>query len=65
MKKNLTTQIRHTAVCIATAIVIAGPGLASAAFADRAQSRIQMIKTNATIHITNVRENRPLAKVVE
>jgi len=65
MKKTLTTQIRRTAVCIATAIAIAGPGLASAAFGDRAQSRIQMIKTNATIHITNVRENRPLAKAVE
>ena len=60
-----TAQIRRSLVCIATAIAIAGPGLTFAGFAERAGSGIQMIKTKAGVHITNVRENRPLANAVE
>lgn len=61
MKTNATTRIRRTAISLATAIAIAAPGLAAAGLGDR----IQMVKTNAGVHITNLRESRPLAQMVE
>lgn len=61
MKTNATTQIRRTVISLATAIAIAVPGLAAAGLGDR----IQMVKTNVGVHITNLRENRPLAQMVE
>lgn len=64
MKLLTATQFRNTALCIATALVIAAPGTASA-WGDRAKARIQMVKTNAGIHITNVRENNPVRNAIE
>lgn len=61
MNKLTTAQIRRTVLSIATAVAIAVPGLASAGLADR----IQTIKTKAGVHITNIQQNRPLAKAVE
>lgn len=61
MKTITTAQFRHTLISLATAAAIALPGLASAGFGDR----IQKVKTKTGVHITNVRENRPLVKAVE
>lgn len=60
--KSTATQIRRTAVSIATALTLAVPGLASAGLADRAKARVQTVKTNASVYITHVQENRPLEK---
>jgi len=65
MKLNTTKQIRRTAICVATAIAIAAPGLTSAAFGDRARGAIQTVKTRTGVLITNVQENRPLASRLE
>ena len=64
MKLPIATQIRKTALCIATALVIAAPGTASA-WGERAQARIQMVRTNAGIQITNMRENNPVRNTIE
>jgi hypothetical protein len=56
-----TIQFRRTLISLVSAAAIALPGLASARLGDR----IQTVKTNAGIHITNVRENRPLVKAIE
>lgn len=61
MKTHANTRIRRTVISLATAIAIAVPGLAAAGLGDR----IQMVKTNVGVHITNLRENRPLAQMVE
>lgn len=60
---NTTSQnpIRRTLISLATAAAIALPGLASAGLGDR----IQTVKTKANVHITNVRENRPVLQAVE
>lgn len=60
--KSTPTQIRRTAVSIATAIAVLVPGLASAGLADRAKARVQTAKTNASAFITHAQENRPLEK---
>lgn len=61
MKTIATARIRRTVISLATAIAIAVPGLAAAGLGDR----IQMVKTNAGVNITNLRENRPLAQMAE
>lgn len=58
--KSTATQIRRTAVSIATALTLAVPGLASAGLADRAKTRVQTAKTNASALVNKVQENRPL-----
>ena len=60
---NTTTQnpIRRTLIALATPAAIALPGLATAGLGDR----VQMVKTKANVHITNVRDNRPLLRAVE
>lgn len=60
--KSTATQIRRTAVSIAAALTLAVPGLASAGLTDRAKARAQTVKTNASVYITHVQENRPLEK---
>lgn len=65
MKLMTSTQIRKTAICIATAIAIAAPGLSPAALGDRVTARIQTVKTNTGVLITNVRERQPLANAID
>jgi hypothetical protein len=61
MKTTTQNPIRRTLISLATAAVIAMPGLATAGLGDR----IQAVKTKANVHITNVRENRPVLQAVE
>ncbi|MDP3421235.1 MAG: hypothetical protein Q8S10_09940 [Thiobacillus sp.] len=60
--KSTTTQLRRTAVSIATALAVVVPGLASAALVDRAKARVQTAQTNASTFVNKVQENRPLEK---
>jgi len=63
MNMPTTARIRCTVLSIATAVIIAAPGLASAGFAGFTD-RIQTIKSRTGVHITNIQQNRPLAKAV-
>ena len=65
MKLKTTAQLRRTAICIASAIAIAVPGLSSAGFGDRAKARIQTVRTNTGVVITNVQRSRPLANKID
>lgn len=65
MKLINTNSIRRSAICIATAIAIAAPGLALAGVLDRAKSGIQTVKTRTGIVITNVQQRRPLASQID
>lgn len=55
MKATTNPRIRKTIACIAAAIALATPGLASAEFGDRTKARIQTIKTNGGTVLSNVR----------
>jgi hypothetical protein len=72
MKATTSHRIPKSIACIAAAIAVATPGLASAEFGDRARARIQTIATNGGVILSNVREaaqerigdDRPLANAI-
>jgi hypothetical protein len=72
MKATTSHRIPKGIACIAAAIAVATPGLASAEFGDRARARIQTITTNGGVILSNVREaaqerigdDQPLANAI-
>lgn len=60
METTITNRFRRTFISLAAAVAVAVPGIASAGFGDR----VQAVKTRTNLHITNVRENRPVRSAV-
>lgn len=61
MTRTQTTQIRRTTICVATAVAISLPSVASAGIFDKAKSRAQTARANATTVVNIVREKKPIA----
>lgn len=59
MTRSRSSRLRRTAICIATALAVSLPGIATAGIADKAKARAQSAKAKAGTVLSIVREKRP------
>jgi hypothetical protein len=65
MKKLNSTSIRRTTLCVAMAIAVSIPGIATAGLLDKAKNRAQTAKARVSSTVTQVRQERPLATTLQ
>lgn len=64
LQKN-SNSIRRATICVATALAIVLPGIATAGVFDKAKSRVKTTVTKAGTVVSNVREKRPVANAAK
>ncbi|MFC1773301.1 hypothetical protein ACFL3A_08115 [Pseudomonadota bacterium] len=59
------TPVRHTAICVFTALAISLPGTGSAGLYDKAKARTQAVKAKVSNTVSTVRQNQPIASAFQ